>query len=178
MTGRKVFEWTAEADAMLKTLYMDQGLSGSQIAATLGGGLTRSAVQGRLSRLGLKKGERTAKPSLPAKPARPKLPRPAPAPVLDRPKAPKGGPKAPPEPEPTAPEPTAPDLAVPAPEPRLDRPKGLIPAMEAVAAGRCKAPLGEPDKADFAFCGDPVGPGGTYCPVHERLFYRSAAGRG
>lgn len=46
------FVWTDEAVERLKTLH-SQGLSGAELAARLGCGLTRSAIFGKLHRLGL-----------------------------------------------------------------------------------------------------------------------------
>jgi len=46
------FVWTEEAVERLKTLHAE-GLSGAELAARLGGGLTRSAIFGKLHRLGL-----------------------------------------------------------------------------------------------------------------------------
>jgi len=46
------FVWTDEAVERLKTLH-SQGLSGAELAARLGSGLTRSAIFGKLHRLGL-----------------------------------------------------------------------------------------------------------------------------
>lgn len=46
------FDWTDERIAQLKALYAD-GLSSSQIAAELGGGLTRNSIIGKVNRLGL-----------------------------------------------------------------------------------------------------------------------------
>ena len=44
--------WTDERVELLKKLW-NQGLSASQIAAELGGGVTRNAVIGKVHRLGL-----------------------------------------------------------------------------------------------------------------------------
>lgn len=46
--------WTDERIALLKKLYVDEGLSASQIAGRIGG-ITRNAVIGKVTRLGLVK---------------------------------------------------------------------------------------------------------------------------
>ena len=46
------FVWSEEAIARLKARH-GKGLSGSELARALGGGLTRSAIFGKLHRLGL-----------------------------------------------------------------------------------------------------------------------------
>src|SRR3954453_15613541 len=64
--------WTDERVERLKKLWSD-GLSASQIAAELGGGVTRNAVIGKVHRLGLSgrgKGQAPAPPP-PRKPIRP-----------------------------------------------------------------------------------------------------------
>ena len=53
------FLWTEEAIERLKALHA-QGLSGSELAARLGAGLTRSAIFGKLHRLGLTGGKSAA----------------------------------------------------------------------------------------------------------------------
>lgn len=60
------FVWSVEAVERLKALHA-QGLSGSELASRLGGGLTRSAIFGKLHRLGLtgKTGEPKRRPRSP-----------------------------------------------------------------------------------------------------------------
>lgn len=55
------FVWSEEAVERLKALHA-QGLSGSELASRLGGGLTRSAIFGKLHRLGLTGGTGEAQP--------------------------------------------------------------------------------------------------------------------
>lgn len=47
--------WTPDRDAMACRLYLDEGLSASEVAKALGGGLTRGAVIGKIHRLGFAK---------------------------------------------------------------------------------------------------------------------------
>jgi hypothetical protein len=58
------FVWSEEAVERLKALHA-QGFSGAELASRLGGGLTRSAVFGKLHRLGLtgKKSKSERRPS-------------------------------------------------------------------------------------------------------------------
>jgi GcrA cell cycle regulator len=65
MTG-----WSKERVELLQTLWAD-GLSASQCAAELGGGLTRNAVIGKLHRLGIQ--DRSAAPAPGRKPSAPKV---------------------------------------------------------------------------------------------------------
>lgn len=53
--------WNDARDAMLRTRFTE-GLTASQIARAIGGGLTRNAVIGRLHRLGLRRGQPTPRP--------------------------------------------------------------------------------------------------------------------
>jgi hypothetical protein len=58
------FIWSEEAVELLRALHA-QGFSGAELASRLGGGLTRSAVFGKLHRLGLtgRKRQRDLRPS-------------------------------------------------------------------------------------------------------------------
>jgi GcrA cell cycle regulator len=47
--------WTPDRQAMACRLYLDEGLSASEVAKALGGGLTRGAVIGKIHRLGFAK---------------------------------------------------------------------------------------------------------------------------
>ena len=76
--------WTDERIAMLRQ-YWEQGLSASQIAETLGEGLSRNAVIGKAHRLGLasrpsplKTGDKAAAPRAPRAPKAEKAEKPAP----------------------------------------------------------------------------------------------------
>ena len=68
--------WTKERIELLTKLWTE-GLNASQIAAELGGGLTRNAVLGKAHRLGLAQSERKgASTPRPRKPTRPSEPSP------------------------------------------------------------------------------------------------------
>ncbi len=51
--------------------------------------------------------------------------------------------------------------------------EGLAPRLEALGAGTCHWPVGDPKAADFSFCGRPASRG-PYCVVHGRRAYRGA----
>jgi GcrA cell cycle regulator len=46
-----------------------------------------------------------------------------------------------------------------------------------LAQGKCRWPISDPGKADFAFCGNTALAGESYCAGHARLAYRFAARR-
>ena len=87
--------WTDDRVESLRKLWLD-GLSASQIAKHLGGGLTRNAVIGKVHRLGLSGRATASQPNRVAfKPARPPRPAAPTPPVLRRSEA-----ISPPRPEP------------------------------------------------------------------------------
>jgi GcrA cell cycle regulator len=144
--------WTEDRVIVLKNLWAE-GLSASQIAKQLGGGVTRNAVIGKVHRLGL---AGRATPSRPAKrPVRVARPRPI---VTGTPMRPR-------------PAPVQPHVqAAPPLEPML-RPDGKVVTVLTLNEGTCRWPIGDPSSADFAFCGrHPAG--GPYCSEHNRLAYQ------
>lgn len=159
--------WTDDRVELLTKLW-GEGLSASQIASALGGGVTRNAVIGKVHRLGL---SGRAKPGAAAtvRPAKPRAATPVPAP-LD------GGRTPPRDPE-TLMRPTA----------VLDSRWGNGEAVEIPESQRvsimelrdstCRWPLGDPSKPDFAFCGGRSVAGLPYCSHHCRIAYQPAAER-
>lgn len=136
-------DWTDDRVERLKRLWLD-GVSASQIARQLGG-VSRSAVIGKLYRLGLAgKGGSTRRqgatrpPAGAGAPRRVAVLRPKPAPPL-RPIA------------------TLPDEL------------GLVRDLAALGRGDCRWPIGDPGSADFSFCGRVGAACGPYCAVHSRL---------
>lgn len=149
--------WTDERIDQLKQLW-EKGLTASQIAEKLAGGISRNAVIGKAHRLGLK-----ARPS----------------PV-------KSGEGAPAADAPTAEARPAPVAAVAAPVAEAPRPKPAAPrAPVAPAAGSgkttlldlsdkiCKWPIGHPGDSDFHFCGKPAQPTFPYCSEHCAVAYQA-----
>lgn len=137
--------WTSERVAQL-TRYWAEGLSGSAIGQLIGA--TRSAVIGKVHRLGLparaprrKDAEQTAKPK------RPRLQKTRHRDAEARtPRTPETVERA------TLPEPASLDIAL------VD-----------LERGQCKYPHGD---GPYTFCGHQVFPGEVYCPAHCAIAYR------
>ncbi len=140
--------WNDERVELLKKLWAE-GLSASQIAQRLGG-VTRNAVIGKVHRLGL---SGRATPSRPqrrsTKPAAARPARTTPAIAAAR--------SAPPPPAPVEPA-------------RL--PNGEYATVLTLGSRICRWPIGDPDDADFRFCGRAAEPGSPYCEAHARLAYQ------
>lgn len=173
--------WTDERVTLLKKLWME-GLSASQIAAELSGGVTRNAVIGKVHRLKL---------SARAKPAN----------VAPRPKAPRASaPRRPSSGTASATPranlgavtqrrlPSAPvigatalkiesDLDVEAVVEVQTRAAELyIPPEERISLLQlsektCKWPIGDPMSSEFHFCGRSSEEGKPYCEFHSRRAY-------
>ena len=139
--------WTDERIELLRRSW-ESGMTASQIAETLGEGVSRNAVIGKAHRLGLqarpspvKGGEAEAVAvevvAVIAK-AEPMAPRPAP---VRKPAKP---------------------LAKPARTTLLDLSEKV-----------CKWPIGHPGEVDFHFCGKPSKPGFPYCSEHCAIAYQA-----
>jgi GcrA cell cycle regulator len=139
--------WTPERIEQLRTC-VDTGLTCSQIAATIG--VTRNAVIGKINRLGLSAG-RTAGTvrACPPRARRPRLLR------LVFSQVPS----------------IAEDIDTGTVE--SAQPRSLLD----LAQGTCRWPVGDPNDADFAFCGNAALGGFSYCVGHARMAYRSPARR-
>lgn len=142
--------WSEERVALLRKLWAE-GLSASQIAKQLGG-VTRNAVIGKVHRLGL---AGRATPSRPAKrPVRAARPR------VVGPTAPRLRPAM-----------TTPTVVIPELEPaRLE--DGSTASVLTLNESMCKFPIGDPNDANFAFCGRGSWGGHPYCQDHARLAYQ------
>ena len=147
--GGLIMGWTDDRVATLRKLWAE-GLSASQIAKQLGG-VTRNAVIGKVHRLGL---AGRATPSRPAKrPVRASRPR-----VI--------GPSAPR----LRPAQSMPTVVIPDLEP-LKFEDGKTASVLTLNESMCKFPIGDPNDADFAFCGRGA-VCGPYCQDHARLAYQ------
>lgn len=167
--------WTDERVETLRKLWLE-GLSATQIANALSCGVTRSAVIGKLHRLGL---------NVKARPGGAKAAQPKPAPVLK-----------------SRPKPAAPASALPEVPPMrafnehpeearkgkndigdeeraeiVKRADAPAPASQHVTImelreSMCRWPLGDPASPDFRYCGDvaPIGEG-PYCKFHMKVAY-------
>lgn len=170
------FPWTDDQIARLKFLWR-QGYSASQVAKDLGGGLTRSAVIGKVHRVGLSGRAQPAKPgatvsasrradSDAARGAVQKLKiatdkRAHNRPTVKPPKlAQEFGTASRPKSEPKAPTPINDDASA--------------PRLAESTRYSCKWPLGNPDEPDFGWCSHEKQAGSPYCLGHTRMAYTAA----
>ena len=149
--------WTDERIELLKKLWAD-GYSASEVAAEVGGGITRSAVCGKVRRLGLVGRDKKASY---------RAPRPQGAEPRRAPSPPRALP-----PLPVLPFiPSAPSVS-PANDklPRQRFGSAAFEAVMALNAGECRFPLGDPLTADFKFCCSPI-VAGSYCADHRLVAF-------
>lgn len=151
--------WNDERVDLLKKLW-GEGLSASQIATRLGA-VTRNAVIGKVHRLGLSGRATTSR----MKSHRPR-PRPQPIKKVAKPRfaAPGNRPldrlyQADPEPY----VPMAEELVIPI---------GERKTIQTLLEGHCRWPIGDPQEADFHFCGKGKVQGLPYCEFHARRAFQ------
>ncbi|WP_309630349.1 GcrA family cell cycle regulator [Brevundimonas sp.] len=145
------YAWTDARIGRLKTLWLE-GRTAAQIAGELQNGISRSAVLGKVHRLGLSAG-RPGRPAVSQAAApRPRIGR-AMAGPADRGAA---GPAS-------VPAEQAPDL-----------PTGGLTILT-VRRGQCRWPYGDPAQAGFSLCGRPVARG-AFCIGHAAVGYRTPPG--
>ena len=156
--------WSDERVALLGKLW-GEGLSASQIAAILGGGVTRNAVIGKVHRLGLAGRVKAGAPAQPrpAKPSRP-VARPITlvSSVVDE------GVDSEPARRETPPARVDDEIALP--------PSERVSIMD-LRDSMCRWPIGDPAKPGFGFCGQRATPGVPYCAAHCRIAYQPVADR-
>ena len=165
--------WTPETKAEAVRLYLEDGLSASQIVVRLRLSCSRSAVIGVLHRAGAARSEE-------AKAATPALNRATAAKVerVAKVSAPKPAP-APKPPAPTVTPPWSKANAVPdeAKKPpvhfRAHQPGPHSASLADLGKGCCKFPVGPDDGREQLFCGEAAQ--GKYCANHERVAFRKAA---
>ena len=133
--------WTDDRIGRLKKLWLE-GRTADQIAPDLANGITRSAVLGKVHRMGLSAGRPGRQATRPAAGPRP--------PRLNRPR-------------PRAPQPIA-------ARPEVTMTRGLA-TLVSVRRCECRWPFGEPGAADFSLCGQPVSRG-AFCASHAAVAYR------
>lgn len=145
--------WTDERIELLRTSW-ESGMTASQIAETLGEGISRNAVIGKAHRLGLQ-----------ARPSPVKLGEAA-AGVADVVIA--------------AVEGVAEGIAAAAaPRPAVKRPSRAAPVKPArttlldLSEKVCKWPIGHPGETDFHFCGKAAQTGFPYCTEHCAIAYQA-----
>lgn len=160
--------WTDDRVERLKKLWND-GLSASQIAAELAGGVTRNAVIGKVHRLGLS--GRAKSPNRTA--ARPKRTAAAsgfnarPGRTAGRVQA--NGKKI------SALVPAT--AAGPQIRQELPAPDPLKLELTQLTEVTCKWPIGDPAQEDFFFCGHRCKEGSPYCDFHASIAYQPLADR-
>jgi GcrA cell cycle regulator len=160
--------WTEERLELLKKLW-GEGLSATQIAAELGGGMSRNAVLGKSHPLGLVRkvtpqtsSPGPSKPSRPlivsstAKPARRDVPAPVTNTVTQLPSE----------------QPKTTSLPVEVASPQRE---GLT-IME-LREGMCRWPLGDPTTPAFRYCGAQGLAGLPYCSHHAQIAYQPTTDR-
>jgi GcrA cell cycle regulator len=148
--------WTDERIEQLKQLW-EKGLTASQIADKLAGGISRNAVIGKAHRLGLKArpspvkpGEGAPEAAVEARPAPVAAAAPAAAPVAEAPRPKPAAPRAPATPS-----------------------SGGKTSLLDLSDKICKWPIGHPGEADFHFCGQPAQPSFPYCSEHCAVAYQA-----
>jgi GcrA cell cycle regulator len=146
-------DWNDDTIAALRQMWLE-GMSASQVARQLGGGVSRNAVIGKIHRLGLSGREAPSRPrSLGGRP---------PGKATVRPTA-----SSVPRPVPQRPVKVA---APPAPEPFCEaKPSATILTLGEHA---CRWPIGDPDQGDFGFCGARRPGRGPYCEGHSSVSLR------
>jgi GcrA cell cycle regulator len=156
--------WTDERVELLKKLW-GEGLSASQIAGRLGS-VTRNAVIGKVHRLGLSgrattSRMKTHRPRVrianPKRPMKPRLAAPG-NPAFRQLQQLDSEPYVPP----------AEELVIPLAE------RKTIPTLTECS---CRWPIGDPQMADFHFCGKNKVPGLPYCEFHARRAFQPATPR-
>ncbi len=159
--------WNDERVEQLKKLW-SEGLSASQIAGRLGG-VTRNAVIGKVHRLGLSGRATTSR----MKSHRPR-PRAAAAAAAKRMAksrfATVGNPalRALYQPDAEPFQPAAEELVIPLAERKT---------IQTLTECHCRWPIGDPQMADFHFCGKTKVPGLPYCEFHARRAFQPPQAR-
>jgi len=153
--------WTDERVELLKRLW-SEGLSASQIAGRLGG-VTRNAVIGKVHRLGLSGRATTSR----IKSHRPR------ARIANAAKR-----QARPARFPTNGNPTVRALYTPEAEPFTPSVEELVipvnerKTIQTLTGSCCRWPIGDPQHAEFHFCGREKVPGLPYCEHHARRAFQ------
>jgi len=142
-------EWTDERIALLTRLWQE-GQSASQVARQLGS-VSRSAVIGKIHRLGIAGRDRAASPrSLGGRP--PKAPRPMS--VTSRRLGEGHAPRA------------------PRPAPYVAFEADATATLITLSDHGCRWPIGDPDQAEFGFCGRQRAGRSSYCEGHSPMASR------
>jgi GcrA cell cycle regulator len=147
--GTNVGTWTDERIEALKRLWCIEGLSTTQIAAELGGGITRNAVIGKVNRLGLIQASK-----IPDK--------------FKARKKKKASGSRPREQSPWAARWTIPIEPLPLTKAADDVARKALADLE---NHECRFPVGDPRDPGFGFCAAERAPGRPYCADHAARAY-------
>ena len=142
-------EWNDERIEALTRMWRE-GLSASQVARQLGG-VSRSAVIGKVHRLGIAGRDTPTRPN--AMGGRPSTRIRASAGGVARVAAPRAA-------------------TTPRPSPRIVFEVAATATIQSLSAHACRWPIGEPDKDDFGFCGRLITSAGSYCLGHASMAVR------
>lgn len=163
--------WNDERVELLRKLWAE-GLSASQIAGRLGG-VTRNAVIGKVHRLGLSGRATTSRVKM-IRPrnraAAPGVPAAKRAATPARRFAQSGNPALRQLYQPDA-EPFIPSVE------ELDIPLAERKSIQTLTECSCRWPIGDPQLADFHFCGKNKVPGLPYCEFHARRAFQPPQAR-
>ncbi len=189
--------WTEERVGLLSRLWLE-GKSASQIAAALGGGLTRNAVIGKVHRLGLAGRVKASAATAPAASEEASEFGETAAFVEAAVAAPRrsvraggggGGSVSTPTSMVAGARSVQGNTALAMAEPAAESPKPARAHEEVVVPlslkvtivelreSMCKWPLGDPSSSDFRYCGSPAHSGTPYCQYHGKLAYQPAQDR-
>jgi GcrA cell cycle regulator len=152
--------WTPERKAELRQLWLVEGLSASVVAARMGGGISRNAVIGQASRMGLSRGVKAARPRRIVKRMRKAVSAAAKS-VLAVSVA-KASPLL-----------ILPRMRTPAPRADPNTPlPGTVPiGLMELTSTTCRWPLGDPRAEGFGFCARYCEPAAPYCVDHHALAF-------
>ncbi|MGB7206820.1 MAG: GcrA family cell cycle regulator [Anderseniella sp.] len=163
--------WTDERVELLKKMWAE-GLSASQIAGKLAGGVTRNAVIGKVHRMGLSGRVTRARVSTPRTRKTREPSHPGRTGTASGPHRIDGNnvlkPLSSHKPDP---------IIEPVPIHIADIPVGERVTILMLSDKTCRWPLGDPGSEDFCFCGKPPREGAPYCPGHAAMAYQPARER-
>ncbi len=145
--------WTNEKTDILRRM-VAEGFSASHIAKEIGG-VSRNAVIGKVTRMGLDLHGASGRPDLGARHAK--------KPVIRTPRMPKKKP----EPAKVSELQKFMDRAPPPVADSIPMPKSLGLTLMELESDSCRWPAGE--REHITFCGHIVEQGASYCPYHVRL---------
>lgn len=173
--------WSEEKVAELRRLWIDEKLSGAQIATALGL-KDRNAVMGKIHRLGITRKTAEARGEEPVVVASPQSP-PAEAPVVEpAPEASAAAPAAAPSADAVSADPEvapSPQASANVPEAKTDAAGDAFsdhPIMQ-LKESSCRWPIGDPMAAGFRFCCRQKAGPLPYCSEHAQMSYLPAESR-